>query len=146
MKISRRKFILCGILGLGVSSSNLRICYASDVDWKVTCRNWMALLLPSDEHGPGADTPIVWELLEQLMENNSKTKQWLIFGLDRLGKQGLPKNKKELLKMQKTGQPFSVIIRYLERLFVEYYYASPQGWKELGILSTPQPNGFTLKN
>jgi len=106
----------------------------------------MAVLLPSDEYGPGADTPIVWELLEQLMKNNQKTRQWMILGLNRLSKQDVPKTKKALLKMQKTGYPYSAIIRFLNKIFVEYYYASPQGWKELEIQSPPQPKGFTLNN
>jgi len=144
MKITRRKFIFYGVLGLSTTSLYSRASNTADLDWKITCRNWMTVLLPSDKYGPGADTPIVWELLEQLMENNKRTRQWMILGLNRLGKQNVPKSKEELLKMQKTGRPYSTFIKFLNKIFVEYYYASPQGWKELGMLSPPQPKGFAL--
>ena len=144
MKITRRKFIIYTVLGLSAKSLYPSVSNAADLDWKGTCRIWMRVLLPPDEYGPGADTPIVWDLLEKMMEDNKKAKQWVVMGLNRLSKQNTPKTKNALLKMQKTGQPYSAIIKYLHKIFVEYYYASPQGWKELQIFSPPQPKGFTL--
>lgn len=146
MKITRRKFIIYSAVGLSANTINAiaDTSAATEFDWKATCREWMSVILPSDEFGPGADTPIVWELLYKLMENKPETKQWLVLGLKRLSKMELPKNKEQLAKMQRPGQPYASIIRFLNKIFIEYYFSSPPGWKELGITSPPQPKGFAL--
>ena len=146
MKVSRRLFLRCGVAGAGALIMGARIGLAKtrNITWKDTCRQWMGVLLPANEYGPGADTPIVWEYMEKLLEEKPQTRQWFILGMKRLGNQPIPRSPQELIMMQKTGSPYAVIIRFMNKLFVEYYFASSHGWREIGLSAAAQPNGFSL--
>ncbi len=146
MILTRRTFIKnSAVVSLSVIMPKIALATIQESGWKKICKQWMALLLPPDEYGPGADSPVIWKSLLELIDNKPETLQWFKLGFRRLERIGLPKTNEQLSEMLQQNRPYSKFLWYIKRLFVEYYYATEVGWRELGMTEPPQPTGFKIK-
>jgi len=137
MKLTRRQ---CLYYGAGLVLAAISPVYGGvqeEEEWRTLCRRWMQVLLPDDEHGPGANTPAVWSRLEARMDSDPAVKRWLLMGFGVLANTGIPKDDHQLNKLLSEGTPLARFLNLLRIELIESYYATESGWRDLGFRSPP---------
>lgn len=113
---------------------------AAPPDLRARIKDWMACLIPADDYGPGADCPEVWALIDVRLEDPA-TRAWLEEGFADPTRQTPGTIAEEDLDNLLESDGF---VGRLHRMFVECYYGSAAGWRDLGLEAPPQPSGFDL--
>lgn len=147
MKVSRRQLLLYGTAGLcaatfpaiALSSTNKK------KPWEASCRQWMQVILPADKYGSGADHPLIWQRLYQILGNQPDLERWFEFSFSRLQQIALPATQVDLEQLFMPSSPYASFLKYFRNIIVENYYSSVIGWNDLGFSSPPQPKGYQLK-
>lgn len=110
-------------------------------DWRPLARKWMRALIPDDDHGPGADSPGVWSVLEARLREDAGLETRLAGGFGDPALAVIPEGDKELLERLNSD----AFVGKFHRLVVECYYGSAVGWRDLGLETPPQPKGFQIR-
>ena len=147
MERSRRRFILqtLGLMG-SMAFSAVTIANTNTQSWKKVCKNWMQVLLPADEHGPGGDCPEVWKNLDRVMEEKPDVGQWMIMVFNSIQNSKTPSENYEIERLLKSNSSHAKFLRFFQEFLLDSYYSSAVGWKELGFTQPNQPYGYPIKN
>jgi hypothetical protein len=140
MKLTRRK---CLFLGAGFVFLAISPVYGGMQEeelWRTLCRKWMHVLVPTDEHGPGADTPDVWLRLEAHMDSDPAVKRSMLMGFRALAEIAVPDdNGGQLNALLGGGAPVASSVKWLRYELIENYYGTECGWRDLGFKTPPLP-------
>lgn len=143
MTMNRRRFISTAVIMLGALSCPRLFAdlNAQEVAWSEVCKRWMNKLMPSDVQGPGADAPVVWEQLHELMAANTEKQANLLrlFGA--------------LATVDEGVHPGDIApesdlygeLHQLQLVFCELYYGSVVGAGDIGLDKPPQPFGYLIE-
>lgn len=146
MKMSRRQLLgsivaaaCCGKTAFVVASGP-----AVDAPWEGIARPWMRALIPGDAHGPGADSPPVWQWLHHAMHESKSLTAILTQGFTLLRRQAPPADAEGVSTLLLQDSEAGRFLRYFFDLLADAYYGSALGWHDLGLEAPPQPGGFAL--
>ncbi|WP_018414752.1 hypothetical protein [Teredinibacter turnerae] len=145
--ISRRKLLLLAAYGASYSAASAfaeseKLNAKKPFVWEKTASQWLALFLPENERGRGADCAEVWGVLNKYL-NDKEFKDGFIGGLKTLSEMPMPKNQRDLGVLMNTDYPISKFIRAFFDVTLEAYYSSSVGWSDIGVTHSPQPIGYT---
>lgn len=151
MIVDRRKLLRLVSSGLALAASSASpafyaVAAANDVkqnDWKITCKTWLNILMPPDTFGAGADSPEVWENINQLVEDKN-FREGFISGMEILAQLVVPPNDSALTELMSQDTPISQFLNAFFEIVIESYYGAKIGWKDIGVMNAPQPFGYTI--
>ncbi len=144
--MDRRYFIHVSLLGGLAATQNTLSQSKKAVDeknWKNICREWLVLLMPEDQDGPGADSQPVWDALIELVEDK-KFARGFFQGLTALNDVVLPPDEASLTRLMAQKTPISRFLNAFFEIVIEAYYGSELGWKSVGVNNAPQPLGYKM--
>lgn len=145
MNISRREVLLRSLGGLGLLFPPVMgVAETQGSEWEKICQQWMQILLPADEQGPGADSHEVWDRINQQMESDSGIARWFRVGFSALEQQPLPQTETELEQLMNQREPAARFLSFFQRFLLDSYYGTAAGWNDLGLANPPQPGGFQI--